>query len=299
MVNTFVGAALLSAATVSVFGVERQAWACASCGSGSAAPLVLYPNERYKAYVGYSLASAFEVVTADQKIGTDNGPVKKETLTLALGARRGMFFGTISTPLLANSKGEEQEFLVADPLLSVYWVALAPDFTEPFVPQVQLSANYKHSVARSTYNSKSPANYIDVGGNGFNELSAQIDSWWAVTAYKFGLAALGTVPFEAEYNGRAVNRGNQIVTIVTTGYGFTDKHQVLFGWVRSQRAARESDGEVVQNSDELTQSLFLTGDIALPEGFALRLTMSHNGVLSPNKNSSRSVVYTTALTSSF
>ncbi len=265
-------------------GLLLAALACASCGSGGDSPLILYPNEAVKAYVGGSHQSGFKAVTASGAVGTDLGPASKDTLTVAAGATfLTDWFATVTVPRVTNARDGREKSGLGDPLAAVSWTALPASLLTPALPQVQLQLAYKRATSTSVYDSED-ANWLDVYGTGFDEARAGVDVWWGAAAWKAGCAAVAILPRARSYDGKELAPGRGARVTVTGGYGFHEAGKIIAGAVVERRARRTSGGAARADSAEDANNAFLGGDAQITGTQSLRLTLTRAAAFGRSRN---------------
>lgn len=225
--------------------------ACASCGAGGTSPLVLYPNETLKAYVGLSVAGAGERVMRDGTTAPTAAPNRKETLSAAVGyAPTRWATVAVSVPYITNRGDDgDSRAAVGDPLIETRLTAVQAAWDRPMVPQVQGLATYKQARARSIYETEDPFRLLDVFGNGYDELSAGADLWWGMAPVMPGFAYLVTQALPRTQDGQTLTRGlRQTVTLSVGTTPIANLHAAI-GVIRDTKAAEAIDGEAVPKSD--------------------------------------------------
>ncbi|NBW80821.1 hypothetical protein EBR21_03620, partial [bacterium] len=218
MTSLCTAAALASLGLIAASLSPSQAQACASCGSGSDDPLVLWPNEELKTYVGFSSSSRFEAVDTQGKFGKESGPKSRDALTFAVGkAMRNDVFVTLTLPVQQNRLEGSSLRSLGDPILAARWSWWMPDFTEPLRPQIQLMTSYKVAHAKSLQESTRP-DLLDAFGTGIPELKLGVDAFWGMNTFKGGFAVAGLFPEERKLGRTTVFPGNGLRATTTVGY---------------------------------------------------------------------------------
>jgi len=277
-------------------GTASETLACASCGSGGDSPLVLYPNEPYKTYLGISQQSHFETVYADGTVARDNaGPERRTTVLAAFGASFSPdWFATLTVPYITNVRADRDQSGLGDVLAYVHWTVHPTSMLAPSLPQVQLFAGYKTGAARSVYDYEDDAQ-LDAYGTGFPEARAGVDLWWGSTAFQYGLAEVASLPFAKSYSGASRTPGRETRTTATVGYSFGEKAKLRGGATLAARSQRMADKQRIQDSEELDHGLFLTGDWQASERNDVRLTYARSAAFGRNKNATRADTMTVAV----
>lgn len=272
-----------------------EAYACASCGSGSENPLILWPNESFKTYLGFSASGKFETVDPNGKFGTESGPTARDTLTFAVAKalRQDLFFSW-TQPFLQNRLSDSSLRSFGDPMAALRWSWLLPDFTDPWRPQVQMMVSQKFSHARSLQES-SRADLLDAFGTGIPETKLGVDTFWGMHALKAGFAFAWLFPDERALGRSTIFPGNGVRSTVTVGHSVGEKSKVLAGLVRETRQSRRTDGRLVENSQVVANSLFLTLDWGFLNDHTLRFSFSDRGRAFDDKNMVASRAFSLAL----
>lgn len=280
MMARTVAAALFAGAAAAA----NAALACASCGSGGDSPLVLYPNEKVKAYVGTTRQGGFKTVTADGRVGSDLGPKTKDTVVAAVGASfLTDWFATITVPHVTNEREGRSRSGFGDPLLSLTWTVVPASLARPAMPQVQLSAAQKRAISTSVENSDDD-NFLDVYGSGFDESRLGADFWWGSETVKAGFAVVGSHSYSHAYGGESRAPGNGVRLTATTGYGFGDMGKLVVGAIEERDGERTQADASIKDSDVVTNSLFASADAMIAKTQMLRLSFTKLGAFGKNKN---------------
>ncbi len=260
--------------------------ACASCGSGGDAPLVLYPNETVKAYFALTRQDDFSVVDGAGVRGAEIGPQTKQTAVAAVGAT---FltdgFATLTLPRVENARDGRSDSGVGDPLLSVHWTIVQPSMLSPKKPQVQVFAAHKKAVGRSVYEAED-VSWLDVFGGGFDESRVGADLWWGSSTVKAGIAATVLSPHAREIDGVERRPGRGARATATVGYAFGELGKVVAGTTVERRGKREAGGEAIKGSETVDNAVFLGGDVMVTATQAVRLTVSRSAAYGRNRNAS-------------
>lgn len=267
---------------------------CASCGSGGDSPLILYPNERAKAYIGETHQQGFRTVTSTGAVGSDMGPQARDTLTFAGGAT---FltdgFATVTVPYVTNARDGRSVSGTGDPLVSTSWTVLPASMLTPAKPQVQVLAAYKRAVSRSAHNTKDD-NLLDAIGSGFDEARTGVDFWWGASTWKAGFAAVAMMPTARTYDGVTIKPGNAVRGTVTTGYGFGEAGKAIVGAVVQRHGLITVDGTQPKSSAMATNNLFVGADAMVSARQTLRLTLTRAAAFGKNRNATEASGVTVA-----
>ncbi|MBM3383239.1 MAG: hypothetical protein FJY29_12510 [Betaproteobacteria bacterium] len=261
-----------------------EAKACASCGSGSDDPLVLWPNEQLKTYVGVSTSGNFETVDTRGTTGKESGPKSRDAMTFAVGkALRNDLFFTLTVPVQQNRLGRDSLRSVGDPMVAGRWSWLLPDFTEPLQPQIQLMAYYKFAHAKALQESER-LDLLDAFGTGIPETKLGIDTFWGQSKLKGGFAIAALFPAERMLGRAQVFPGNCLKTTSTLGMSLGGDNKLLAGMVREMREKRRNNGTRVSDSEILAHSVFMTLDWSPAARHMVRFTVSDKGRIFANRN---------------
>jgi hypothetical protein len=271
-----------------------DAWGCASCGSGSDDPLILWPSEQLKTYVGVSTSSRFESVDPRGQRGRESGPKSRDALTLAVGKslRNDLFF-TFTLPLLQNRLDSKSLRTWGDPMLAARWSWVVPDFTEPAIPQVQVMASYKFATARSLQESER-TDLLDAFGTGIPESKFGVDVFWGQTLLKGGIALAGLFPDERTLGRTSVFPGNGLRATATSGVSLGGDSKFLLGLVRETREERRNNGLRAEDSKVVAHAIFSTVDWSPAQRQMIRLTLTDKGRVFENRNMIATTSFTLA-----
>lgn len=260
--------------------------ACASCGSGGDAPLVLYPNETVKAYLGLSRQDDFSVVDGDGARGSEMGPESKATVVAAFGAT---FltdgFATLTVPRVENARDGRSASGIGDPLLSVHWTVVPSSMLAPEKPQLQVFLARKQAVGKSVYEAEDES-WLDVFGGGFDESRVGADLWWGSSTMKAGLATTLLYPHAREIDGVERRPGRGARATATVGYGFGDRGKVIAGTMIERRGKRAAAAASIDGSETADNAVFIGGDVKVTAMQSMRLTLSRSAAYGLNRNAS-------------
>lgn len=273
----------------------HTAQACASCGSGSDDPLILWPNESLKTYIGVATSGRYKTVDPNGKFGTESGPSARDTLTLAVAkAVRSDLFFSWTMPFMQNRLSGSSLRSAGDPMAAVRWSWLLPEFSEPWRPQVQVMASHKFVQSRSLQESNRP-DLLDAFGTGIPETKVGVDAFWGMHQVKGGFALAMLFPEERALGRAVIFPGNGLRTTFTLGHALGEKSKILAGLVRETRQQRRTDGQLIARSESVSHSGFITLDVSLFDSSTLRLSFSDRGRMFENKNMIASQAFSAAL----
>ena len=201
---------------------SSDAFGCASCGSGGDDPLILYPNQEWRFYLGASRSFGFKTIKADGSLGDENAPTFKDALTLAIGkAITPHAFATVTFPYLQTWKDGTYKRAVGDPILAARWTVVPQDISAPWMPQLQLVGSYRFAHAKAQQEAENP-NRLDVFGQGVPETKLGIDIFQGMTDVKMGVAQSFLFPGERNLGGQTTYPGLGSRSVVTLGYGIAN-----------------------------------------------------------------------------
>jgi hypothetical protein len=280
---------ILSATLVAVF-VSLQspiAFACASCGSGGDDPLILYPNQDWRFYLGVSRSFGFKTVTSNGNLAAENAPRFKDSLTLAVAkALTSQAFVSLTVPYLQNWRDGQYKRAFGDPVLAMRWTVLPQNISAPQLPQFQLMGAYRFAQAKAQQESINE-HRLDAFGQGAPETKLGLDVFQGMTDIKFGAAHSFLFPGERNLGGVSVYPGLGQRSVVTLGYGQSGLGKVLLGCSRETRNPKKLNGTEVNDSNLVDNGLFVTGDVEVSQTQVARLTLARKSAFWDNKNGSR------------
>ncbi|MGE0174945.1 MAG: hypothetical protein AB7T49_19285 [Oligoflexales bacterium] len=272
-----------------VLNIDSVSLACASCGSGGDDPLILYPNERLKVFVGLSEARDFRNIDPAGSEVTAGGPTAKQTLTSAIGyGISTRSFVTATQPYVRNVRGDASRSSFGDPSLAGRYSIFLQSFDDPYLPQVQILYGYKHALSRSIHESKELKTLLDVYGTGFSEIRGGLDIWFGITPIKPGISQTFSLPQKRSFDGIEYRPGLISRTTLSLGYGWSDSCKVTVGANRESREHLKVDGIKQDSSTQLNNSEFASVDIMTNSNNSWRLSASRQAAFGKNYNTSRS-----------
>lgn len=294
-------AALISMSAI--FSISRDAYACASCGSGGDEPLVLFPAEALKIHGSISVTPQLESTGPDGSALQSAGPDRRVTSTFAAGmaiSPRG--FLTVSQSLVTNSRiassepgmspSTQSQSGIGDPSVSGRYTLVMPQLSRPLIPQVQILAGYRPAMVRSIHDS-SDVHLLDVFGSGFDEIRIGTDLWLGMLAVKPGLAASVTESVATRHNSTLLKPGTLIrATCSLSGavpvgdFGIVAQPVKLSAGLTAERRGRATaDHETVEGSEQSVNGAFVSADFPAFESDSIKVTVARQGVFGIVKNS--------------
>lgn len=277
-----------------LFGSSSQGLACASCGSGSGSPLILYPNEKVKAYFGLSRQSSIESIGHDGRILTSAEPETRSMLTLAAGARVSSRISVVvAQPYVRNQAGTTAKTDFGDPYLESRATVNEGAWDRPHVPQVQVILGHKFSLASPIFETED-ARQLDVFGNGFDESTAGIDIWWNMLGIKPGLAVISSKSWKRTYSGIEIERGLRSQAVLGIGGAMMESWHLNGGIRVEVKAKNRNDGKVIDESDSRQNDIFASCRWS-NKSQEVKVSLYSTGVGSQNKNAVRSRIVTMGL----
>ncbi|MBQ49641.1 MAG: hypothetical protein CMP10_19835 [Zetaproteobacteria bacterium] len=291
----FLGYAGILLGLLALAGLFRSevAYGCSSCGTGGGDPLILYPAESQKYYLGASRQSGIKNINSYGKPTANYGPEVKGRTTLAAGYRLlPKAFVTLNVSLLENSAGSELMRGVGDPSLGGRWTILRQNFAQPILPQVQLLFGYQPGWARGGKDSESGRS-LDVFGAGFDQQRLGLDLWWGMQKILFG-GSINYVYSSPKRESVGVEQpGLAEFTNLTLGYQLVPETKILGGLLRQRTAQRIWRSQSIADSEIINHTWFATIDYRKAWG-VLRLTLNRIGYELRQKNTVQSQNYTLA-----
>lgn len=273
----------------------KSAWACSSCGSGAADPVILNPLEKGKFYLGLGLAEGFQNIDEQGEVRKDYGPDRKSKLELAYAHRlRSDLFVSLDTGVGENRKGSRTKTGMTDTTVNLRWTAWMQDVTEPWIPQVQLVLSHRFQTTRSLQDSKELYN-LDSFGAGYDETFVGADVWFGMLPLVLGGSFLYSQPWEEDTRSGRLQMGSTQKLIGTVGYKPIEAFKIIGGIIQEKRGGIELDGEPSPiPSDKKSNDLFLTLETLRVENDNFRVSFSKKAAFGENKNATVFRSYTFA-----
>ena len=269
------------------FFLTQEALSCASCGSGSDEPLILYPNEAYKLYFGVSRSSGF--ANTDQNGFISNGVALRRKTQFYLSSGMSVnerSFVTLGLPFFANSGLQDTRYGLGDPVLSARYTLVPLNFANEFIPQIQVLASLKPALSRSIHESVHEEE-LDVFGSGFHQVRAGLDLWFGLTALQFGMAQMVGYSLPKTANDHHLQPGLEFRSILSMGHTFEGIGKLVFGGSHLSVSESRDQGKRVANSAQVNNSLFLSTDYFVDQVSTVRLTVARQAALLRNRNTTR------------
>lgn len=265
--------------------------ACASCGSGASSPLSLYPNEGHKVYLSLGLTGQFKTIDAFSKIGSDGGPARRETVTLALGTRiSDRSFFTLTLPVVRNLKGDRSFTSLSDSILQFNYTLVSSSLAEPMLPQVQILASHSYPFGLSIRDTDDGFDPLKITSSGTQESEFGMDIWFGSSLIKWGTALTVLLPEERTF-ARSLTfepgLGNR--SVFTLGVAKEQVGKIITGITRLQRDRIRVNGSPIADSEILNHSAFLTAEYMFADQQSLRLSYLKTGIFTDalsNRNGS-------------
>ena len=273
---------LIILALVTFFIYTRPVYSCASCGSGGDSPLVLFPGENKKVYLGVTNSEIGDYYDKDGNKANYFGLTNKKTITAAFAYRIvDSLYTTVTLNAQQNTEQLGEAVGFSDPLLSVYYVALNQNFLEPFRPQLSLIAQYKPSTAKTFEDIDwELESNKDVFSDGLNEFRLGFDSWFFTNNFLYGLALKGSYFSPTKTKSGSFQRKPGYKTIATGGYAFGNVSKLIGGYTYSVKGSMIRNKKLVEDSQMYDQSLFLSWYQKIDIQNLIRLTYSESGLFS-------------------
>ena len=271
-----VGGLLGVALSVAGVALPKTAWACASCSSGTGDPLVLYPNERFKIYVGANYSLDRVMLHPDGTAGGGYGAQSQQALILSAGAAINLrSFLTVTVPYVRNVAADQAAMGLGDPSLGMRYTLMQQHFDNPWIPQLQGVAGLRVGLGRA----KVPGvvlrvDELDRFGQGSNEARLGLDVWWGMAPLKVGAASFLLYPFAMEQVSQEVTRaGVTWRALVSLGHDVGAWGRFLVTLIRDDQADLQVLGRgAISNSGKTVYTLSTSLDVELTPMDAVRVS---------------------------
>lgn len=258
-------------ALVCVVSVSRV-WACSSCGSGGGDPLILYPSDTWRSYLGVSQQTFQANVDPEGQRYPITGIAQRTTSVLGLGRRlTEKSFMVAYLPYVRNTAATKHQSGLGDPSIAYRWTMRRGDLTRPDIPQVQLMLGFKPRYATGTLDADDQRTYLDARGSGYDEGRVGVDLWSAMRAFQYGMSINQIIPRSRIYRGTRYHPGDTTLANVTVGYGSL-VGRIVTGLVYTRRGERTVDDQSIPDSASRDLQQFLTGSWRLQPLTTLRAT---------------------------
>lgn len=283
-----------------VASLSQSIYACASCGSGGDDPMVLYPGEAWKAYLGMARTGDIESIDQSGRVAASYQPTVRNTTTVAMGHSFSQrLFVTGTANYIVNRRDEYDRSAWGDPLATARYTLLQQTMADEWIPQVQFLASYRPGNATSKYDQVDPAG-LDVFGNGLPEGRVGFDIWHGMSQWKGGLAQTVTVPIGVRQTDFGVVKpGIAFRSTATVGHTLGETAKVLGGINREQVTKTSIDQVAQEESDIVSYGLFGSIDVTVERQSNVRFTWTKNSAVFANRNSVRSQTFAMALMRTF
>lgn len=271
-----------------------KAFACSSCGSGGADPVILNPYENHKLYLGLSLQAGFQDLDQHGNRRKSYGPQQKQSVDLAFAQRLlpRLFMSAVAN-FGRNVHGAQSEVQNGDVTLNARVNLLQPNIAEPLIPQVQMMVGHRRAIARSVYEQRREHG-LDVFGAGYDETYVGTDVWYGMSTIMVGGSLLFGFPQAATTAAGSIKPGVMQRWIGTLGGLIQDEVKLIGGVIHEQRGGLQLDGVDQPFSDRLSHDLFATVETLYGEGSNYRLTFNRRAAFGENRNAVQAHVMTLA-----
>jgi hypothetical protein len=212
----------------------------------------------------------------------------KETATFSAGhSFSPRSFATLTIPYGRNILGSSTRTSIGDPSIATRYTIVMQSFMEPFIPQIQLTAGYKHAVATSIHDSNEMKTLLDVFGTGFSEAKGGLDVWYGQSNLKIGTAYTFVAPLKRTFSGSEYQPGAGHRATASIGYALWGLKATI-GANREQRGNMRINGASQPNSAQLNHSAFATTELMLSPVDILRLSFARQAAFGENRNTAQS-----------
>lgn len=275
-------------------------YACASCGSGGDDPMVLYPGENWKAYIGMARTGDIESIDQSGQVAASYQPTARNTTTVAIGrAFSQRIFATATANYIVNRRNDYDRSAWGDPLATARYTLVQQTLADEWIPQVQILASYRPGQATSKYDQVDPAG-LDVFGSGLPEGRLGLDLWHGMYDWKGGIAQTVTVPVGARQTDFGLVRpGITFRSTASVGRNMGEKVKVTGGINRDQVTKTNIDNVAQDESDTVSYGLFGAVDLTVERLSNVRFTWTKSSAVFANRNSVRSQTFAMAVMRSF
>ncbi len=242
------------------FFFSPDLWACASCGSGSSSPMVLYPNEENKVYFGVSWTGQlrdYDYFGLDLPAAR---PDARQATTLGLGFKPLKELSLVlSDSILVNYANTENRSKtgIGDPFLESRYTFVELSFDRPYQPQVQTILAVKPTWTSSVFDYEDEGG-LDIFGSGFHEFFLGLDLWWGIPQFKGGLSSTFgySLPRETQ-EGDRIERGLQNKSLVSLTTNFwKNQLSAVVGLEKQLRARDRFNSKLVDLSESEQNNAF-------------------------------------------
>ena len=266
--------------------LNSKALACASCGSGNGDPLILYPNETLKLYVGTRYLDISDHIRADGILAPNYLAANQMFLDLGLGYRLTQnLFANVYSGIQMNQGSQSHKINFQETLFKARLTLWEQDHHYPWLPQVQLLAGYKPNFAKDKYTSADPE-LLDVFGNGHQEFHLGYDIWNSMYAIIGGISQTLILPLPREIDGAKVYPGIGIGSVATIGVFYSGSNKLILGYSLNLRSRREENDAEIDQSQSRNHAIFVAADYAVNLKTSIRASISFSG-LSKSTNTTR------------
>lgn len=272
----------------------RQAWACSSCGSGGADPVILNPYENQKLYLGLSHQSGFQDIDQHGTSRRSYGPEQKQNLDLALAQRvTARAFISAVASFGRNVYGGQSVMQNGDASLNARFNVVQPNIAEPWIPQLQILVGHRFALGRSIHEQRRDHG-LDVFGAGYDETYLGADLWYGMNTIMFGGSVLMGRPDSASSEAGDVKPGVMQRWIGTLGGMPHDDMKLIGGVIQEKRGSLTLNGVEQADSERRSHDLFLTLETLYAEGSNYRVTLNRRAAFGSNRNAVEATAITLA-----
>ncbi len=191
------------------------------CGCGSIAPLYLDPGQRAK----WQFSALGEINPYSTKQSTTRYSLSGAAYI------HGPLSSSIHLPIVHNQNVKQNDVTLGDPSLSLRWNLVEGNHTF-WSPQVQVSGSVKAPLAKSMGDLEKE-NKWKAAGNGYFELTPQVDLWFHQGKYSAGFSQ-GFV-YSVDKPERKNIRGNVYLSQASLGYSLFGAGQLVGLFEREEK----------------------------------------------------------------
>ena len=255
--------------------ISQRAFACSSCGSGALDPIILFPNENQKFYLGLSHQSRIRDISSNGEVRPTSGLATRKAASFSVAKRifQTKTFLSFTGSFIENASHENSARGFLDPLITIRYDLIRHNFTRPYVPMVQLIGSRKMALGRSLHESKD-AQLLDIYSTGYDETSLGIDVWFGGLPIGFGASYFYSYTHKDTKDGIAIDPGDRTTLITTLGYTYKNRLKVVGGAICSHSYKMSLDEKFISNSQKTYHSYYAGLETLSIKPLNYRITMS-------------------------
>ena len=276
-----------------------SAYGCSSCGTGGDDPLILYPSDTNRFYLGMTRTVFSKAVTSQGNDTAVLGVRRRDRLVMAIAERFSarVFFG-IALPYIVNFGANSASAGLGDPSFTGRYTIVQQNFAQPGIPQLQVLGGFKPGLAPAIWQALDQQEYLDAFGTGHDEFRVGLDLWQGLSTLQYGAGYNLVYSRPTKVESVRVLPGLKQTLNLTGGVSF-NATKVLAGLTQTRVAAPSLDGQQIAIGGALQNSLFATIYYQLDLRREFRLTYLDAGAFGPQRQTTKSSNWTAAYMRSF